>query len=220
MKIEHKDFVFQVKEVSDKGVFTGYGSVFGELDYGGDIVAAGAFTRTLAEAKEKGRKFPVLWQHYSDDAIGVYDDIYEDEKGLFVKGRLLVDDVQRAKEAYALMREGAVTGLSIGYYPKEYSTNTDTYIRTLTDIDLYEVSQVTFPMLDSARIDAVKNRIRDGALPSLKDFEGFLRESGFSKAHATTIAGCGLKKLLRSESVTGHRANIAEVLKGFQLPTL
>ena len=220
MKIEHKDFAFEIKDVSDKGLFTGYGSVFGEMDYGGDIVAAGAFTRTLEEAKAKGRKFPVLWQHKSSEAIGIYENIFEDDRGLFVEGRLLIDEVQKAKEAYALLRAGAVTGLSIGYSVNKYEMDTENYIRTLTEIELYEVSQVTFPMLDSARIDAVKNRIREGVLPTKKEFEDFLRESGFSKSHAVTIASQGLGKLLRSESVTDTQAIIAEALKGFQLPTI
>ena len=218
MKIEHKDFSFEVKEVSDEGRFSGYGSVFGELDYGGDIVKSGAFSRTLAENKAKGRKIPILWQHNSNEPIGVYDDIYEDQKGLFVSGRLLVGEVQKAKEAHALMREGAVTGLSIGYSAKEYSVDTDTWVRTLTDIDLFEVSQVTFPMLDTARVDAVKNRIKEGQLPSLKEFEAFLRESGFSKSHATAIASRGLGKLLRSESV--NPAKTLELLKSFTLPPI
>jgi hypothetical protein len=224
-KKEHKDLSFSVKSVDEKGIFTGYASLFGEEDFGGDIVQKGAFTRTLKEQEGLKRKFPVLWQHKWDEPIGVYDEIYEDEKGLFVKGRLLIDEVQKSKEAYALMREGAVTGLSIGYGVKEYSIEIDddddwNYTRTLIDIDLYEVSQVTFPMLDSARIDAVKNKISAGKLPSLKEFEDFLRESGFSKTQSVAIANNGLKYLLRSESAAEDAKNrIIQSLDDFKLPT-
>ena len=224
-KKEHKDLHFSVKSVDDKGIFSGYASIFGEEDFGGDIVAKGAFTRTLKEQADLGRLFPVLWQHKWDEPIGVYNKIYEDEKGLFVEGELLIDDVQKSKEAYALMKKGAVTGLSIGYSVKEYSIQVEDddswdYTRTLLDIDLYEVSQVTFPMLDSARIDAVKNRIRAGELPSLKEFENFLRESGFSKTQAAAIAGNGLSKLLRSESANEDEAkSILQTLSNFKLPT-
>jgi len=218
-KVEHKDVSFEIKEVTDSGKFTGYGSIFGELDFGGDIVAAGAFADSLAETKKKNRKIPALWQHKSSEPIGVYDDISEDSQGLWVEGRLLVNEVQKAKEAHALMREGAVTGLSIGYGTKEYSMNTDTWERTLIKVDLYEVSPVTFPMLDSARIDAVKNKIMAGNLPSMKEFEEFLRESGFSKTQATAIAGKGLKGMLRSESVTSDQAkDLTEILSSFKIP--
>ncbi len=216
-KAEKRAIAFEIKEVSEKGIFTGYGSVFGELDFGNDIVEKGAFTRTLKEAKAKNRKFPVLWQHKGTEPIGIYDDIYEDDKGLYVEGRLLINDVQRAKEAYALMDAGAVTGLSIGYGAKEYKIDTDDWVRTLLDVDLYEVSPVTFPMLDVARVDAVKTLVEHGELPSLKEFENFLREAGFSRTQSAAIASKGLSALLQSESAQANSATIVEALKGFSI---
>lgn len=224
VKKEQKNLHFKVKSLDETGVFEGYASLFGEEDFGGDTVQKGAFARTIKENAALGRKFPVLWQHKTDEPIGVYLDVYEDAVGLFVKGQLLIDDVQKSKEAYALMKAGAVTGLSIGYGVKEYSIienpeNSWDYKRTLIDIDLYEVSQVTFPMLDSARIDAVKSKVQDGKLPSLKEFESFLREAGgFSKTQAAAIAGNGLSKLLQSESANEEKeSDILKTLKSFSL---
>lgn len=134
----HKSFDFEVKGVEPSGVFTGYGSVFGNLDDGGDIVAKGAFRESLKVRKEKGRKLPILWQHKSGEPIGVYTDIKEDDHGLLMTGQLLIDDVQKAKEAYALMKAGAVTGLSIGYRTQEHKMDDETGVRTLTKLHLEE----------------------------------------------------------------------------------
>lgn len=219
MKMQTKDFALSIKELSEDGTFEGYGSVFNNQDYGGDIVAPGAFTDSINLLKKKERALPVLWQHNSDNPIGVYDEFYEDAKGLYVKGRLLLT-VQRGKEAYDLLKAGAVTGLSIGYGVQKYEMDTETYVRTLTELELYEVSLVTFPMNDDARVSAVKERIAAGVLPTLKQFEEILREAGFSKSQATAIAGGGLKKLLRSESAPETEAKeLADVLQNFKLPT-
>ncbi|CAO4145536.1 HK97 family phage prohead protease [Methylorubrum extorquens] len=220
-----RDFGLDVKAVNEDGSFTGYGSVFGVEDSYGEIVAPGAFTESLTEIAAKGRPVPVLWQHRSDQPIGIYSSLKEDATGLYVEGMLLKDAVRQASESYALMKAGAVSGLSIGYYVRQSSYDEKTNVRTLIKLDLVEISLVTFPANDEARVEAVKSKIAHGELPSLNEFERFLREAGFSKTKAAVIANRGLAHLLRSESA-GDPANepeatkaLSAVLSGFTLPT-
>ncbi len=142
----------------------------------------------------------------------IYSSLKEDDTGLYVEGALLKDAVRQAAESYALMKAGAVSGLSIGYYVRASSFDEKTGIRTLQKVDLVEISLVTFPANDEARIDAVKSKIAHGELPSLNEFERFLREAGFSKTKAAVIANRGLAHLLRSESA-GDQANEPEAVK-------
>lgn len=199
--VKRRDVDFEIKAVEKDGFFSGYGSVFDVIDSYREIVVPGAFAESIAESAAKNRKMPVLWQHRSGEPLGVYEVVKEDKAGLYLEGRLLVDDVARAKEAHALMKAGAVTGLSIGYYVREDSWDEKERVRLLKKLDLKETSIVTFPANDEARVDAVKSLLAHGSLPSLPEFESFLREAGFSKSQATAIAGHGLKHLHdRSES--------------------
>jgi HK97 family phage prohead protease len=225
LKVRDFDLSVKASSVADDGAFEGYGSVFGVVDSYQEVVAPGAFTDSLAELAGKGRTVPVLWQHRQDQPIGVYDSITEDDTGLLVKGRLLINDVAQAKEAHALMKAGAVTGLSIGYWVRESSFDEKTGIRTLTKLDLVEVSLVTFPANDDARVEAVKFKLAHGELPNIREFEKLLREAGFSKSQATVVAGHGLTELLRREA-EGDPATkdalsaIANAVAGFSLPSL
>ena len=181
-----KSFEFDVKSVDDSGTFTGYGSVFGNIDGGNEIVVKGAFAESLAARVAKGRKLPILWQHRSGEPIGVYESVKEDDHGLLMTGRLLINDVQRAKEAYALMKAGAVTGMSIGYTVMDDQVDAKTRTRYLKKLGLEETSIVTFPMNDEARVEVVKSRL-DGCA-SLKEIETLLREAGgFSRGDATAL---------------------------------
>lgn len=198
--VKFRDFELAVKGVKDDGSFAGYGSVFGVVDSYREIVARGAFTESLAQIKAKGRPVPVLWQHRAAEPIGIYTAMQEDETGLYVEGRLLKDEIGQAKEAHALLKAGAVSGLSIGYYVREDSWDEKERLRTLKRLDLVEVSLVTFPANDEARVDTIKAKLARGALPSLREFEQLLREAGFSKTQATVIGNRGLAHLLRSES--------------------
>ena len=201
-QLKVRDFALSMKAgaVADDGTFDGYGSVFGVVDTYQEVVAPGAFTESLAELAAKDRTVPVLWQHRQDQPIGVYTEIREDETGLFVKGQLLIGEVAQAKEAHALMKAGAVTGLSIGYWVRESSFDEKTGVRTLTKLDLVEVSLVTFPANDDARVEAVKFKLAHGELPNIREFEKLLREAGFSKSQAAVVAGHGLPELLRREA--------------------
>lgn len=223
MSLKIKDFDLQVKAVREDGFFSGYGSVFGVVDSYKEVVASGAFSETIADRTAKGRKLPVLWQHRSDMPIGAYDTVREDATGLYVEGRLLVKDVALAREAHALMSAGVVTGLSIGYWTRQSSYDEKTGVRTLTQLDLEEVSLVTFPANDDARVEAVKLKLAHGGLPTLPEFERLLRDSGFSRSQAATVAAYGLKHLLRDEEAPAKSAaasDLVKALSGFSLPQI
>ena len=210
-----KDLSFEIKAVSDDGLFSGYASVFDNVDSYGDIVRKGAFVESIGEWEAKGKMPPILWNHDPSDPIGVYTKMQEDDKGLFVEGRLLIDDVPRARQTHALMKAGVIDGLSIGYRVKEYLYNVDEEVTDLIKLSLREVSIVTFPANPETRIEAVKSRLDAGELPTLPEFEKFLREAGFSKSQATAIAGHGLRKLL-SDSAPEAKSiqNALNILKG------
>ncbi len=206
------DFSCEWKANGDNGTFDGYGSVFNITDKGGDIVAAGAFSETLAQQKAAGRFPAMLWQHRQAEPIGVYTSMEEDAIGLKVSGKLALK-TSRGAEAYELMKMGAISGLSIGYRVRDDSWDRVTGIRTIKKADLIELSVVTVPMNDSARISAVK-AIED--LDSLQEIERHLRDScGFSKSEALALVSRIKSVVSRSDS--GDAAKLAELaaaLKG------
>ena len=218
MLLKHKQFAFKAETVADDGTFSGYGSVFGNVDSYREIVAAGAFKESLKLIKASGDPLPALWQHRSSEPIGGYDILEEDDRGLKVSGWLLKDAIPRAAEAHALMKARVVKGLSIGYFVKGSTLDEKTGIRTLTDLDLQEISIVTFPANADAQIDEVKARLASGALPTLPEFEDILREAGFSKTQAAVIANRGLKHLLDRSESGGETSDLLKALKGFQIP--
>lgn len=138
--------------VQDGLVIEGYASLFGACDQGGDVVGKGAYARSLTTLAGAGRAVKMLWQHDPAQPIGVWDEVREDAKGLWVKGRLL-DAITKGREAAALIEAGAIDGLSIGYRTLRASKN-DKGQRLLQELELWEVSLVTFPMLPSARVAA------------------------------------------------------------------
>lgn len=197
MELRYIDRPLAVKDVGDDGVFEGFGSVFGNVDSYKEIVAPGAFTESLAQWKAAGQLPPVLWQHRSGEPIGTYLSMEEQPIGLHVKGQLLVKDVQRAKEARALMAAKAVNGLSIGFVTREDSYDKATGIRTLKKVDLWEVSVVTFPANPAAQITSVKSAI--DAIETVRDAEAFLRDVGrLSNAQAAAF-------ISRFKSLSGQR---------------
>ncbi|MER8454318.1 HK97 family phage prohead protease [Mesorhizobium sp. M1428] len=223
MSIKIRDFDLSIKAVKDDGFFSGYGSVFGVVDTYNEVVAPGAFAATLTDRKARNRPVPILWQHRTDSPLGTYSKVEEDDKGLYVEGRLLTADVAKAREAHALMKAGAVTGLSIGFWLRESSYDEKTGVHTLTRVDLEEVSIVTMPANDDARIDAIKMKLAHGGLPTLPEFERLLREAGFSRSQSAVIANRGLKHLL-SESADPANAmaasDLVKALQGFSLPPI
>lgn len=129
---------------------SGYASLFGARDSNGDIVERGAYSASLAELARSGRSAKMLWQHDPTKPIGVWDEMREDARGLFVRGRLLTE-VQAGREALALLQAGAIDGLSIGYRTVRSDKPAGSG-RRLHEIELWEVSLVTFPMLPEARV--------------------------------------------------------------------
>lgn len=144
--------------VSDGTAIEGYASLFGLVDQGGDVVVRGAYAASLKRLEARGDRVRMLWQHDPGRPIGVWDEIREDEKGLWVKGRLL-PEIAQAREAAALIVAGAIDGLSIGY--RTISAERDGKgRRLLSEVELWEVSLVTFPMLAEAKV----GRKSDGAM--------------------------------------------------------
>lgn len=180
----------EAKSVSDTGEFEGYGAVFDAVDDGGDSIAPGAFAKSLSE--RAADRVKMLWQHDTHAPIGRWLDMAEDSRGLIVKGKLFLN-VQQGREAYELVREGAVDGLSIGYRTKRSETERSTGVRRLNEVDLFEVSVVTFPMMPEARISLVK---ASGEMATEREFEDWLaRDAGFSRSQAKVITAHGYKAL-------------------------
>ncbi|SHH27997.1 HK97 family phage prohead protease [Marivita hallyeonensis] len=153
MELERKYCTFDAAvTVTDGCVIEGYASRFGQCDQGNDVVSAGAYAASLKQMACGGRAVKMLWQHDPAQPIGVWDEVREDETGLYVKGRIL-DSVEKGREAAALVAAGAIDGLSIGYRTKA-ATKDKQGRRVLTELELWEVSLVTFPMLPSARVAA------------------------------------------------------------------
>ena len=190
MKTKHFDVGFEIKAVNADGTVEGYGSVFGVRDNYDDVIAKGAFIQSLKDHKAAGTMPAMLWQHDADKPIGVWTEMVEDEKGLRIKGQLAMETV-KGKEAHALLKMGALNGLSIGFMSKEWAYDRDSEVRTLTAIDLWEVSLVTFPANDEARITDVKSLLARGETPPPSKVERALREVGFSGSQAKAFMAKG-----------------------------
>jgi len=219
MHLLTKSIDLDLKSLTEKGNFSGYGSVFNVVDKGGDIVAPGAFAESLGKWQKSGRSVPVLWQHQPDQPIGAWDALKEDDHGLMGEASLWLDDAPYARLAHKGMSTKTITGLSIGYRVKDYSVNKDTGVYTLQKLDLVEISVVTNPMNDDARVADVKSLLEAGRLPGLPEFEKFLREAGgFSKTQSIAIAGGGLSKLLARCETEGEKGDeVLAALRGFTL---
>lgn len=213
--MKYKQVNISPEAVKENGFFSGYGSVFGVVDSYGDIVHKGAFAKSIERFKASNKMPKMLWQHKTDQPIGVWKTFEEDDHGLKLEGQLLIDGVQQAKEAYALLKAGGVDGLSIGYTIGDCDYNEKTDGLDLYDVNLMETSIVTFPANESAVVNSIKAKIIGGELPTLKEFENFLREAGFSRTQAAAIAGHGLRKLNQRDADDVKSA--IEILQGIEL---
>ncbi len=182
---EVRSFAMQIKATGEDGMIEGYGSVFGVADSYDDVIARGAFAASLKAHKAVGTMPAMLWQHEADEPIGVWTEMSEDAKGLKVRGQLCLD-TSCGKEAYALLKMGALNGLSIGFISRQWSYDTETDIRTLTEVDLWEVSLVTFPANESARVIGVKASDVAG-ITSIRQAEQALRDAGISADTAKAL---------------------------------
>jgi len=207
MEIKRALIPFEIKADgdvnSDSGVFEGYGSTFGNIDFGADIVRQGAFAKSLDEWKSKNQLPQMLYYHESHNAIGDWIEMREDEKGLFVKGTLWVKGDRRIDDAvrsYNILRGTGPKGLSIGYVVKE-SRDVETVngiVRELIEIELMEVSIAPFAMNDQAFVTNVKSLVDiEGKVLSKRDVEKVLRDAGLSKRQSKAFIASGYEAIAR-----------------------
>jgi HK97 family phage prohead protease len=200
--MEHLKLDLEVKFAagSTDGTFSGYGAMFGNVDSYGDVIEKGAFKDTLRSWEGKGKLPPMLLQHGggfmggADDMlpVGKWNSMEENSKGLKVEGQLFAMSTERGQYLYEGLKAGSLDGLSIGYRPVKFvnGTKAGEPRRTLQAVDLVELSIVTFPANDKARVGAVKA----GDIKTIREFEDFLRDlGGFSHAAAKAIAARGYK---------------------------
>jgi hypothetical protein len=202
--MEHKNLNFEIKAHED-GSFVGYGSTFGNVDLVGDIVQKGAFTKSLARTGAHGVK--MFLQHNSNDIIGEYTKIYENEKGLVIEGKLYLGNIQRADETHFLMKKRQITQFSIGYSIPQGGKSFDGKGNTKLDvIDLHEISPVTYACNPEAELVGVKS-IKE---LSKKELEQKLRDVGFSQKEAKGFIAVGFDGLKERDAVDDHKQKEAD----------
>jgi len=179
-RLQHP-FGESLSDVEADGSFHGYASLFGETDLNRDLVVRGAFLKSIGKRGASGIR--MLFQHDPAAPIGVWREVREDHRGLFVSGRLM-SEVAKAREVLALMRAGAIDGLSIGFRTVRGRTDAKTGVRSLIEVDLWEVSVVTFPMLPAARVSAVKGIGHSGEL-------GRMMRGAAQTIRALSLPPCG-----------------------------
>lgn len=174
MMIEQKRVSFDLDTITDDGVVKGYGAVFNNVDRGGDVILPGAFKRWLLE--NAGKPLKMLWNHFESFPLGKWTKFEEDEKGLRIEGKFTLA-AQKAQEIYALMKDGVIDGLSIGYQTVDAEEDKTTGVRRLKELRLFEISPVTFPMNTEATADFIKAETISAELlrqMSIRDIEATL----------------------------------------------
>lgn len=199
--MDRLDFAFDLKAVAESGVFEGYASTFGNRDQGGDIMEPGAFTKSLKARGARGVK--MLADHDPTKRIGVWMEMEEDRKGLFVKGQLLIEK-SIGSDAHIDLKSGALSGLSIGGRAVLTSQDGAKRARLIKEWDLYEVSLVTFPMNEKATVTAVKD-LSDMSSEDWREIEASLRTKGLSRADAVKAVS-GFKDYFRRDGGTPDTA--------------
>lgn len=203
------------EDEENKGTFSGYASIFGNKDLGGDVVVRGAFRESLRRKRAKDVKF--LYMHKTDKPIGIFTKVDEDERGLQVEGKLALG-TQLGKETYELMKMGAISGLSIGYKvdAKGYHYDERSRRRKLKEVDLMEISAVTFPMNPKAKIRQVK-----GTDNTIRDWEEILRDAGGLSRNESKMGAKALLQALNQREVDNdsHQLlnsinNLTKMIKG------
>lgn len=203
--------------VAENGLFEGYASLFNRRDTGNDIILPGAFQQSLGARGHRGIK--MLFQHDPNQPIGVWLAIREDTRGLFVRGQLM-PDIARAREVLSLMKAGALDGLSIGFRAVKGRRDGATGVRRLEQVDLWEISVVTFPMHPEARIASVKGRPFVEDIPSERSFERWLtRDAGLTRNEARAIARSGLKGLQALRDARGGDDEEARLMERLEAAT-
>lgn len=177
-----KSFNFEIKASEEEtGVFEGFASTFGNVDSDNDVITSGAFTDSIKKRMPK-----MLYQHDMRQPIGVYTDIKETSSGLMVKGK--VSNTAQGKDIITLLKDGVIDSMSVGFVTNDYDYDNKTNIRIIKSLELYEISLVTFPANEQAKITNVKSA---DEITTIRDFERFLRDAGFSQKKAKTYASRG-----------------------------
>ncbi len=193
---------FEIKELSDSGQIEGLLAGFGDVDRSGDRLLKGCFVKTLAARRDP---LPMLLYHDMKKPIGAWKGWQERPAGLYVEGVMTLA-TRDAQEAYALAKDGALTGLSIGYLPTRETTDQRSGIRTIMEADLFEGSLVPVPMHDRARVTAVKS------ITSARDIAELLQDGGLSGRRAKAAAGAAWKAINQSEDEAAADAELAALL--------
>lgn len=206
---------FELKKVNSDGTIIGYASVYGEIDSYRDVVIKGAFDNSLERRyRAKGRKaVPMLDQHNSTLPIGIWPiaAIKEDDHGLMVHGEVNMK-VQRAADVHALADQGALSGLSIGYMTMDDEWDESGKVRILKEVDLWEISMVTFPAGDSARVTSVKSIME---MTSITDCEKKLRDAGFSRVEAAAFLAQCMDLKRQAPSTDDESEVVRRILKRY-----
>ena len=184
--METRGFPLEIKELSQAGEIVGLAAAFGNIDNGGDRIISGAFSKSLAEHKAAGSMPAMLMHHDLKRPCGVWTELVETNEGLLAKGRFSIDAAD-GREAYALTRDGAMRGLSVGYIAEEKSYVADA--RELRAVKLFEVSLVAVPMNDRTRVQSIKS------IHNAKDIADLLREAGLSGRQAKAAAGAAWRSI-------------------------
>lgn len=199
-----------IKQLDDSGQFQGYASVFGTQDSDGDVIMPGAFQKTLSRHNENGTMPKMLWQHDFREIVGQFTEMSEDQNGLLVTGNLITD-VQRGREAYALMKANALDAMSVGFNIVDSGPSESRSMgRVIQEADLWEVSLVTWGANPDAKITNVKAR------DSIRDFEGFLRDAGFSRKEAKAVAADGFNALESQRDAADDEADDDSLKKAIE----
>jgi HK97 family phage prohead protease len=195
--MQYLNVAIEIKSLGSRE-FEGHGSIFGNLDLGGDIVLPGAFKRSLARHTSAGTLPQMFWMHKPDQVPGRWLEMEEDSKGLYVRGELA--DTTLGNDMHKLLKMKAVRGQSIGYSPVDVDYDKDGN-RLLKEVDLWEVSLVSLAMNPLATVEAVKSRLSSVGeyVPTEREFERLLRDAGCSRKVATTLVA----KLYGPESISG-----------------
>lgn len=206
MKHETK-FLELTPEVVADGTIKGYASLFGVKDQGNDIVQPGAFAASLAS----GRGVKMLWQHDPNYPIGRWTKVIEDERGLYVEGQIALK-TQRGAEAYEMLREGIIDGLSIGY--KTQRSKRADGARLLYEVDLWEISVVTFQLLPEGRVDSVKSYEEGNFALFKRTIEDAARDAGFPSVEAKAAAAGAVQGLLGArDAAQTSPADVAALIR-------
>lgn len=197
------NFQLKAEDGAEEGVVSGYGSIYGVEDLGGDVVVRGAFKASLAARMPK-----MLWQHDSGQVIGVWSTVEDSEVGLKLVGKLALT-TQKGREVYDLLKMGALDGLSIGY--RTVDSEWAGEVRRIKAAELYEVSLVTFPMNTLARVDAVK-----ATEMTEREMEETLRDAGLSRAVAKKLMAGGMQAVKGTREAADDREELKSLLEALQ----